>query len=105
LVEAYINAHISQKITNNELADVCDVSPKHFIKIFKKQYRMTPQDYIMRQRIKKAQFALLHTNLSVDSIAESMGFCNTSHFIRRFTEMYGVSPAKYRRSMVLGEKE
>ena len=105
LVEAYINAHISQKITNTELADVCGISPKHFIKVFKNQYRMTPQDYIMRQRIKKAQFSLLHSNLSVDSIAESLGFCNTSHFIRRFVEVYGISPAKYRRAIVLGDKE
>lgn len=100
LVEAYINAHISQRITNAQLADVCGISPKHFIKVFKQHYRMTPQDFIMHQRVRKAQFTLLHTNLSVDAIAESLGFCNTSHFIRRFTEVYGTSPAKYRRLAV-----
>ena len=54
----------------------------------------------MRQRIKKAQYTLLQTNLSVDSIAESLGFCNTSHFIRRFSEATGMSPVKYRKSFL-----
>lgn len=100
LVEAYINAHMSRKITNAELADICGISLQHFIKQFKEHYRETPQEFIMRQRIKKAQYTLLQTNLSVDSIAESLGFCNTSHFIRRFSEATGMSPVKYRKSFL-----
>lgn len=97
LVEAYINAHMSRKITNTELADICGISLPHFIKQFKAHYRQTPQEYIMQRRIKKAEYTLQRTNLTVDSIAESLGFCNTSHFIRRFSEANGLSPMKYRR--------
>lgn len=98
LVEAYINAHMSRKITNEELAGVCGVSRQHFIKQFKEHYQQTPQKYIMDQRIQKARHSLLRTGLSVDSIAESLGFCNTSHFIRRFSSAMGISPMKYRKS-------
>lgn len=98
LVEAYINAHMSRKITNEELAGVCGLSRQHFIKQFKEKYQKTPQEYIMDQRIRKARYSLLQTGLSVDSIAESLGFCNTSHFIRRFSSTMGISPMKYRKS-------
>lgn len=104
MVEAYINAHMSRKITNAELAEICGVSLQHFIKQFREQYQETPQDFIMRQRMKKAQYALRQTNLSVDSIAEALGFCNTSHFIRRFSEVMGTSPAKYRKSLQKGKE-
>ena len=100
LVEAYINAHMSRKIANAELADLCGISLQHFIKQFKEHYHQTPQEYIMNQRIKKAQYTLVQTNLSIDSIAESLGFCNTSHFIRRFSEATGLSPVKYRKAQI-----
>jgi len=98
LVEAYINAHMSRKITNAELADVCGLSLQYFMKCFRERYQMTPQEFTMRRRIKKAQDSLLHTALSVEAISESLGFCDASHFIRRFTEICGVSPSKYRKA-------
>jgi len=98
LVEAYISAHISRRISNAELADVCGLSLPHFIKLFKEYYMITPQDFIMQQRLKKARHALVHTNLSIEAISESYGFCNTSHFIKRFTKYYGTSPAKFRKT-------
>ena len=97
LAEAYINAHMSRKNTNSELAQVCGVSLPHFIKEFKAHYRQTPQAFIMDRRLQKAAYTLLNTSLSVDSIAESLGFCNTSHFIRRFSEVHGMTPMRYRR--------
>ena len=98
MIEAYINAHMSHKIANAELADLCGLSLQHFIKQFRAHYHIPPQEYIMRQRIRKAKYTLVNTNLSIDSIAESLGFCNTSHFIRRFSEAVGMSPAKYRKA-------
>lgn len=98
LVEAYINAHMSQRISNAQLAAVCGISVQHFIKQFKKNYHITPQEFIMKRRIVKAKYALAQTGLSVDSIAESLGFCNASHFIRRFLDETGKSPTEYRRS-------
>ena len=97
LVEAYINAHMSRKITNAELADVCGISLQYFMKRFRERYQLPPQEFIMRQRIKKAQYSLLHTALSVEAISETLGFCDSSHFIRRFTDICGVSPTRFRK--------
>ena len=98
LVEAYINAHMSRKIVNAELADICGLSLQHFMKQFRAHYGIPPQEYIMRKRIRKAKYTLLNTDLSIDAISETLGFCNTSHFIRRFSEATGMSPAKFRKN-------
>jgi AraC-like DNA-binding protein len=97
LVEAYINAHISRKIPNAELAQVCGLSLQHFMKQFRAHHRLPPQEYIMQKRIRKAGHILLNTDYSVDDISDSLGFCNTSHFIRRFSEATSYTPAQYRK--------
>ena len=97
LAETYINAHLPRKITNKELADVCGISLQHFLKLFKESYGVTPQEFIMQQRLSRAQYALLHTDRSVLDISEALGFCDASHLIRRFTEKYGMSPVQYKK--------
>lgn len=52
----------------------------------------------MRRRIVKSKYALVRTEQSIDSIAEALGFCNTSHFIRRFKLQEKMTPAQYRRT-------
>jgi AraC-like DNA-binding protein len=91
---------MSRKIVNAELAEICGLSLQHFMKQFRAHYGMPPQEYIMRKRIRKARYTLLNTDLSIDAISESLGFCNTSHFIRRFSEATGMSPAKFRKNRI-----
>lgn len=99
--EVYIDAHLKDKITNEQLADVCGLSLPYFLKRFKSIYHTTPQEYIMERRIQKGRYLLLQTSLSVDSISELLGFCNTSHFIRRFKEREKMTPAQYKRTFAL----
>ncbi len=96
--EAYIDAHLQDKILNEQLAQVCGVSLPYFMKRFKTLYKHSPQDYIMSRRIQKAKHLLLHSSLSVDRISEILGFCNTSHFIRRFKEAEILTPSQFRKS-------
>ena len=89
--------NIAYKIPNAELAQVCGLSLQHFMKQFRAHYRLPPQEYIMQKRVRKAVHILLNTDYSVDDISESLGFCNTSHFIRRFSESTSYTPAQYRK--------
>ena len=95
-VEAYIDAHLRDRITNSQLADVCGISLPYFIKQLKAIYRMTPQEFVMNRRLRKGRQMLMQTGLPVDEISEMLGFCNTSHFIRRFREKEKMTPAQYR---------
>lgn len=95
-VEAYIDAHLKGKITNDQLAGICGISLPYFIKQFKIIYHMTPQDFIMSRRLKKGKQILMQTTLPIDDISEMLGFCNPSHFIRRFKAKERLTPAQYR---------
>ena len=101
-VEAYIDAHLRDGITNSQLADVCGISLPYFIKQFKAIYRMTPQEFVMNRRLRKGRQMLMQTGLPVDEISEMLGFCNTSHFIRRFREKEKMTPAQYRGAYRIG---
>ena len=96
--EAYIDAHLGDRISNRRLAGICGISISYFIRQFREIYRMSPQEYIMARRLRKSRFLLLQTSRSIDQIAESLGFCNTSHFIRRFRKTEGMTPARYRKT-------
>ena len=56
----------------------------------------TFQDLLMQQRFSRAEFLLLHSDLSVSDIISAVGYSNTSYFYRTFRQKYGVSPREYR---------
>ncbi|MDD3338627.1 MAG: AraC family transcriptional regulator [Lachnospiraceae bacterium] len=97
-VTAYIDSHLGQKIENQELAQICGISLPYFMKRFKNYYGATPQQYVMRRRIVKSKYALIRTGQSIEKIAEVMGFCNTSHFVRCFKHQEKMTPSQYRRA-------
>lgn len=94
--ETYIDAHLKNKISNQQLADICGISISYFIKQFRQLYHMTPQEYIMHRRICKGRDLLIQTAIPIDTISDLLGFCNPSHFIRRFQQAEGMSPTQYR---------
>lgn len=96
--EAYIDAHLDEKITNQHLAEVCGISTPYFMRQFKIIYHITPQKYVLHRRLLRSRHLLLQTDYPVDKIAEMTGFCNTSHFIRRFHQAEGMSPTHYRQT-------
>lgn len=97
MAESYINTHIGEEITNQTLASLCGISTPYFIKKFSEKYHCSPQRYILEQRIAKARYALTQTNRPVEIIAEQLGFCNPSYFIRRFRQLENQTPSQYRR--------
>ena len=64
--------------------------------IFKKQYGMTFQDYLIHTRIEQAKLLLLSTELKNYEIAESIGFTDVNYFGSRFKKLVGMSPKQYK---------
>ncbi len=97
MLDVYIDAHIGEEISNQQMAQVCGLSLSYFSKQFKKVCRVTPQEYVMNRRITKAKYLLTQTKLPIEQVAERLCFCNASHLVRRFKEQEGITPAKYRK--------
>jgi AraC-like DNA-binding protein len=92
----YIRNHLQQNISVEELAGIACFSKDHFSRVFKTITGMAPCDYIIRQRIERAQFLLLTTDLSQNQIIDQTGFRSASYFSRIFKKQTSYSPAQYR---------
>jgi transcriptional regulator GlxA family with amidase domain len=97
-VQDHIAANLGQKITNEALAQVANLSPSHFARAFKDSQGVAPHRYILECRVERTQ-ELLATELSLSEIAVEVGFADQSHLTRWFREFVGVTPGGYRWSI------
>jgi AraC-like DNA-binding protein len=74
------------------------LSIPQLIRQFKSVFYITPHQYLIRIRLKRAVELLYHTNKPVHEITWRCGFENMSAFCRAFKSEYGVQPARYRKS-------
>ena len=94
-IKEYIHEHLDRNLTVIELAEIAQISPYHFIRLFKKATARTPHQYILQQRIEKARYLLQHQEITIAEIAALVGFCDQSHFTKYFKQIVGMTPRQY----------
>ena len=92
----YIEDNCFEKITLKELAQKCFYNPSYFSKIFKDFYGKTLMDFIQEKRVNEAMRLLKETNLSIESISQSIGYNDRKQFYKIFKEHIGITPSKVR---------
>jgi transcriptional regulator GlxA family with amidase domain len=95
-VREFIEAHLDENLSISALAGVVGLSKYYFARAFKQSMGMTPHDYVMQCRVRRAQELLASTDLPVSEIAIAVGFADQSHCARRFREHVGMTPSRYR---------
>lgn len=80
------------------------ISHAHLLRLFKKEYGITPIKYIINKRIELACELLKTTDLSVSSVAFSCGFSDEIHFMKTFKKLVGASALNYKK-LSLNENE
>lgn len=90
----YINNHICDPITMEQLSEEFFLSESYICRIFKSATGTTISKYITARRISIAK-ALLNDGHSVGDAFEKSGFSDYSNFFKAFTKAVGVSPKKY----------
>ena len=94
----YIEKHLEDAdISNDQLAKEVGISEIYFRKLFSQQYGVTPRQYILNVRIKKAKQLLTSSNCNIAELAEECGFTNVYHFCRTFKKRTGMTPTQYSR--------
>jgi AraC family transcriptional regulator len=91
-VTEYIHEHLHQDLKLAELSAIAQISPYHFLRLFKQRMGITPHQYILQRRIEKAKHLLQHSELSIADIAVRTGFSDQSHLTRCFKRILGVTP-------------
>ena len=95
-VLAHVNHHIYENIDVEALADVACVTKPYLARLFKREFGLSPLQYINLKKMERAQLLLLTEELSVKEVAYKLGFSDISYFIRLFKRMTGATPQVYR---------
>jgi AraC-like DNA-binding protein len=90
-----IHDHYSERLLLSNVARAAGYSVQHFHRLFVAGYGMTPQQYMLRLRMRRSlQLFQDYPGITVDRVAEKLGM-DTSYFIRMFKRTYGTTPKQY----------
>ena len=98
LVKNFIDSHIYQQITIDDLSKLIFKSNSHTIRIFKKAYGISPYKYYLNHRMEKIINVLRSTNSSVKEVAFMFGFNDEHYFSSVFKSKTGKNPSFYRKN-------
>ncbi len=97
-VQDFIQAHIAEPLSLQVLANVLNLSRMHFAGQFLRATGLRPHEYLLQERIRKAQQLLMSSSTPLIQIALMVGFETQSHFSTVFKRFAGESPAQWRSS-------
>jgi AraC family transcriptional regulator len=95
----YSETNLDSRIGNEELAAVARLSSSHFRRAL--SFGESPQHYVTRRRVERAQGLTLTTDAPLGPIAVYCGLSDQSHFSRLFHRLIGESPGAWQRTRVI----
>ncbi|HZG07157.1 MAG TPA: helix-turn-helix domain-containing protein [Streptomyces sp.] len=101
-VLAWIEDNLDRELTLAEMARRGGMSERTFSRRFREQLGTTPLQWLLRARVRRAQFLLETTDHGVERIAAQAGFGSPTAFRERFKRVVGVTPQAYRSSFRAG---
>ncbi len=94
----FMNNEFKQNPPLEEIASKSNFAPNYFHRIFKKNFGLTPYNYMLRLRMEHAIKLLTTTNTSVKEIAFESGYNNEFYFYRQFKKQFNYSPGKLKKT-------
>lgn len=92
----YIYQSLHQKIDLGALAETLGTSQSYLSQLFRKYEGVTPQQFILNERLDRAKHLLVYTDRTVEDICHSLGFSTTSYFGKCLKAQTGMTPLQYR---------
>lgn len=93
----WIDEHVSGQILMKDVAKMIDLHPVQFSSRFQNLFGTSPSRYLFSMRMEKAKKHLLHTDYTIDHIAQLCGYNNGFYMSRVFTKYFGMTPSLYRK--------
>ena len=97
-IRLYIACHIMENVKLSDIANHFYISEEHLIRLFKKNYDITPHQYILQSKLRLAMIMLRTTKDSVEQISNRLNFSDARHFSAQFKKHIGIRPLTYRKS-------
>lgn len=95
-VRNFIDENYNTPITLDSLSNIFFINKTYLAEIFKEQYGVGVNEYIIEKRITKAKGMLRFTEMTMDEIAEAIGVNGAPYFSRMFKKTEGISPREWR---------
>ena len=92
----WIEAHSDQPIALDDMAKAAGLSAYHYLRVFSGVFEVTPHQYLVRTRLRKAARLLAEGDRPITEVALDVGFADLSNFVRSFGRAAGVSPRAFR---------
>jgi len=93
---AFIRQNLAQPLSREIIAAQTHCSPTHLARVFKQKMKQTLTEYIERERIESSKILLQNSALSINKIAEMVGYTSASYYSARFKQREHLSPIQYR---------
>lgn len=94
-VRQYIQTHLQEKLSLNEVAAAFGISPSYLSLLFKKYSDCGFNEYVTQMKIGKAKELIQEEHLKIYEIADQLGFENAFYFSKVFKKVEGCSPREY----------
>lgn len=97
-IRHYIDSHYKEQLDLDTLAREAHVNKYYMAHAFKREYGISPINYLIQRRIEESRYLLRETDLSLSQIARVLGFSSASYFSQSFRRAEGTSPIEYRKN-------
>ena len=94
----WMEENLEAQLTVQQMAAHCGMSERTFNRRFREQTGTTPLQWLLRARVRRAQYLLENTGHGIERIAQQAGFGSPTAFRERFRRVAGVAPQAYRSS-------
>ena len=94
----WLDSRAQEAVDLERLAAHVGLSPFHFLRLFSRALGVTPHQYLVRVRLRRAARLLVDPQRTITDVALDVGFSDLSNFVRTFRRAAGVSPGAFRRA-------
>ena len=104
-LKTFISHNSDESLSVERLARYIGYDKSYLIRFFKKEVGMTPQQYILNEKVNKAKDLLTFSDLNtLSDISVGSGFFDQSHLNRNFKNLFGTSPKRYKKVNIIQDK-
>ena len=93
----YVEANVEKIASLEDICEAFHYSKNYIIRIFNKEFGVSPIQYINEMKLKRAMYLLETTSKPIGEIATECGYADYAYFYKRFIQKTGISPQKWRK--------
>ena len=91
-----LESHSEEPWRLSDLARLVHLSPNHLAQLFSHEVGLSPRQFLLRERVRRAKEMLRDSDVPVTSIALDLGFSSSQHFAKMFKKIAGRSAVSFR---------